>query len=486
MNAHPLDLAVIVGYFLLVMALGLSLGRGVRDGRDYFLAGRSLVWWVIGFSIIGTNLDASGYIGASGGAFQHGIAQANFEWIGAVPAMVLACFIFIPLYWRAGVWSVPEYLGRRYSPAVRIVAALLTIFVTVMVTGTSLWAIALTLETYLGLPIWVGVLVTALVVGSYSVLGGLAAVVFTDTLQVLILMVGGVVLLWIGVDASGGVTELVQRVQSQGAQHFDVYLAADHASFPWTGVLFGLGLVLSPAYWIGSQAILQRTLGARSAWDASAAMMLAAFAKLLVPLIIIFPGFLALALYADIEYPDQALPWVITHVLPPGLSGLMFVAIIAALQSTLDSGLNAVALLVSRDLMEGIGRRVPPERTLLTGRLLTLGALAAGVCVIPVVSSFSGIYQFIQTMLSLFQGPMLALLLFGALTRTATARAGEVTLVGGVLFASLLWWNGVNLLWTAFLSFVAAAVCLWLVSRLTSPPSAEELVDLVWTGRRSA
>lgn len=482
-SAHTIDLAIIIAYFVMVVFVGIRVGRNVNDARDYFLAGKSLAWWVVGFSIIATNLSVGGYIGASGGAYNVGIAQANFEWIGAIPAMVLACFIFIPLYWRAGVYSIPEYLGLRYNPTVRVTAAMLSIIMAIVGTGVSLWAIALTLETYLGWPIWVGIVVTATIVGTYSVFGGLAAVAFTDAAQVMVMFGGGVVLLVIGLTEVGGLGQLIDNVRAQEPSHFSAYLAADHPEFAWPGVLLGLGLVLSPAYWIGSQAILQRTLGARSEWDASAAMMLAALAKLFIPLLIVFPGFLALSLYAEIDYADQALPWVITHVLPVGLSGLMFVAIVAALQSTLDSSLNATALLVTRDIRHTLMPDADRSRDLVIGRGVTLGALLLGVCVTPLVSTFGGIYLFLQTALSLFQGPMLALLLFGALTRSATPMAAVITLFSGVAFASVLWFTGMNAFYIALFTFITACLVMAIASRLTQPKAVEEIAHLTYRGQ---
>ncbi|MCB1686069.1 MAG: sodium/solute symporter, partial [Pseudomonadales bacterium] len=331
---HPFDLTIIIAYLVIIVAVGLRISTRVHDARDYFLAGRSLTWWVIGLSIIGTNIGANDYVGASGGAYRVGIAQANFEWIGAIPAMILASLVFIPLYWRAGVYSIPEYLGRRYSRSVRVLAAAIASVMSVFAIAVALWALALTLETYLGVPVWIGILVTGAVVGAYSISGGLASVAFTDAVQVVIMFVGGAVVVWIGLDANGGASGFATALTAEHPDHLGAYLAFDHAEFPWPGVLLGLGIVLSPAYWCMSQDILQRTLAARSEWDGRAAMMFAAFAKTCVPLLVVFPGLLALVMHARIEHPDMALPWVVRNVLPPGLSGLMFVAIIAALQSS--------------------------------------------------------------------------------------------------------------------------------------------------------
>ena len=477
---HPADFAIIAAYLAAIIFMGFRLSQRVHDARDYFLAGRSLTWVVIGLSIIGTNVSANGYVGASGGAYNSGIAQANFEWIGAIPAMILASLVFIPLYWRSGVYSIPEYLGRRYNPPVRVLAALIASIFAIFSIGVSLWAIALTLNSYLDWPVWVGIIVMGTVVGLYSISGGLAAVAFTDALQVVIMFLGGVAIVALGISDIGGFRSFAETLIRENPTHLQVYLPADDPNFPWPGVILGLAIVLSPAYWCGGQALLQRSLGARSQWDASASMMCAAFAKPLVPLLIVCPGLLALVLHADIEYPDMALPWVVKNVLPPGLSGLMFVAIIAALQSSIDSLINSTALMITRDVRGVIRGKSDPEGDLRIGRVLTLAVLLTGMLIAPFIGEMGGIYVFIQSLLSLFQGPMLALLVLGAFTRHATPKAGLVTLVTGVALSATLMAPGMLMLYVAFISFAYSLLALWLVSYLTERLPEAELKSVVY------
>ncbi len=477
---HPLDLSIVVAYLVTITVVGFRLSKRVHDSRDYFLAGRSLTWWVIGLSIIGTNVSANGYVGAAGGAYKNGIAQANFEWIGAIPAMILASLVFIPLYWRSGVYSIPEYLGLRYNQPVRLISATIASVFAVFAIGVSLWAIALTLQTYMDWPIWVGIVVTGTVVGLYSISGGLAAVAFTDAFQVVIMFLGGIVIVAIGISNAGGADDFARTLMGENPTHLQAYLPADHPEFPWPGVLLGLAVVLSPAYWVGSQAILQRTLGARTQWDASASMMFAAFAKTLVPLLIVFPGLLALVLHADIEYPDMALPWVVKNVLPPGLSGLMFIAIIAALQSSIDSGINSTALMVTRDIRGVLVKNTDPESELRIGRWMTLVILLGGMAFAPYIGDLGGIYFLIQTLLSLFQGPMLALLLLGAFSSRATPVGGLITLVTGVAFAAILMAMDLNMLYVAFITFCYSLVVLYGSGFFTQPLGSEALKRLVY------
>lgn len=479
-DVHPLDLGIIVAYLAIITWVGLRVSSGVKNEHDFFLAGRSLAWYVIGLSIIGTNVSAEGYVGASGGAYKNGIAQANFEWIGAIPAMILASLIFIPVYWRAGVYSIPEYMGLRYNNGVRVLLALITSTFAVFGIAVGLWALALTLQTYLGWPIWVGILVTGTVVGLYSVAGGLRAVAYTDMVQVLIMFTGSLVIVGLGIAETDGFTGFATRLTEHNPDHLHAFLPADHPEFPWPGVLMGLAIVLSPAYWCGSQNILQRTLGARTQWDASAAMMAAAFGKTLVPLLIVFPGLLALVMQADIAYPDMALPWVIKEVLPPGFSGLMFVALIAALQSTVDSALNSTSLMITRDIRGVLMKNADRSRDLAVGRMLTGIILVVAMLFAPSIGQFGGMYVFVQTLLSLFQGPTLALLVMGAFTRHVTPMAGLVALASGVCISGILTLQDLNMLYVAFITFVYAIVCLVVVSFFTPKVPAEILDRLVW------
>ena len=240
--------------------------------------------------------------------------------------------------------------------------------------------------------------------------------------------------------------------------------------------------MLSPAYWVGGQAILQRTLGAKTQWDASAGMMFAALAKTFVPVLIVFPGLLALVMMAEIEYPDMALPWVIKNVLPVGISGLMFVAIIAALQSSIDSSINSTALIITRDIRHVLMKNHNPESDLKIGRLLTLALLLSAMCIAPYIGNLGGIFNFLQSLLSLFQGPMLALLLMGAMTKRATGTAGIITLVSGVTLAGVLSWGvELNMLYVAFFTFCYAVPALWIISGFTEPHSDEHLQKLTYS-----
>ena len=493
-DVHWLDLTLIVVYLVGLVAFGLYISRGVKTGTDYFLAGKSLPFWVIGMSIIGTNIGSNDYVGSAGNAYSIGLAQANFEWIGAIPAMVLGAFLFLPYYWRAGVYSIPEYLGKRYDERTRFVSAIIFTAFSFVIVGVFLWATALMLHTYLGWSHWVGILVTGAVVGFYTVTGGLKAVTYSDTIQLVIMFAGSLGVAYFGIQQAGGLDAFFSKLQTEHPDKLHVFLPADHPDFPWPGVLLGLALVLSPAYWCANQAVLQRTLAARSQWDSQASMLFAALAKTFIPLLIILPGFLVLVLSAEpLEDKDQALPWIIKNVLPPGLSGLLFVAFIAALQSSVDSTLNSASTMFTRDIygvwkarfarntgIESEEQRDSREgQELRLGRIVTFFGLVFGMLFAPVTGEFGGIYTFIQEALSLFQGPVLAILVLGILSRRPTPSGGFMALLLGLVVAAALRLIGEwNMFYVAFASFVFSGLFLFLSRYFTAPALPDHIRGL--------
>ncbi|HPP51277.1 MAG TPA: sodium/solute symporter, partial [Spirochaetota bacterium] len=446
-------------------------------------ANRSLPWWVIGLSIIGTNIGSNDYIGAAGNAYSIGIAQANFEWIGAIPAMILSALVFIPFFWRAGVYSIPEYLGLRYNNAVRFIAACVMSVFAVVIVGVFLWATAIMLQTYLGWPIWFSILVTATVVGFYTISGGLGAVAITDTVQTFIMFFTAIIVAFIGIEKIGGFDMFIKTLQNNYPDHIHSFLPANHPVFPWPGVILGLGFVLSPAYWCANQAILQRTFAAKSEWDGKASMMFAACLKTFVPFLIVMPGLLALTLAGkSITHQDQALPWVIKHILPAGISGLMFVAFIAALQSSIDSTMNSTSVMIVRDIINVAKKTKLTDRAQLhLGKLFTFIILIVSIAFAPITAYFQGIYVYVQYALSLFQGPIFALMLFGILDKRITPSAGLFSMISGLAVAAVLGWLQFNMLYIAFLSFVYSAIALYIVSLLTKRKPEAELKNVVYS-----
>ena len=370
----PVDYLVILAYLCATMAIGFWVGSYVRSGSDFFLAGRSLPWWAVGMSLVATDIGGTDLVGNGGDSYRYGLVMGNFEWIGCVPAMLLAAFVFIPHLWRCGVTTIPEYLERRFSAPLRSVVAACWLLLMACNLGLMLLAAAKFMHTLANWDMSVSIVVTALLVGAYTWSGGLRAVVYTDVLQGVVMIAGCLMVLVVGIVEMGGFEPFVDKVhdavhaQKQRAKEANPADAANddapasgaagrraadrtshHLSLvqpvdspspgPWPAILFGLALVVSPGYWIGNQCIVQRSLGAKSEYDAKAAYVAGALLKNLIPFIVAVPGLIALVKFPELGHADadQALPKLVGTLLGEGWRGVFVAAFLAALMSSVDS-----------------------------------------------------------------------------------------------------------------------------------------------------
>lgn len=498
--ADPLasiDKIIILSYMAGVLIIGTYFGRYVRSAGDFFLAGRALPFWAVGMSVVVSDIGAMDIIAGAGSTYKYGMAQFNFDWLGSMPALILAAFLFIPYFWRAGVYTIPEFLGRRYNAAVQVIGAVFWLVFLSANLAIMLWVTAKMLNGVLGWPIQLGIWATVVIVGIYTVSGGLSAVVMTDVMQLVVMFVGGAAMVILALWEAGGwsgMTETVLALGDRYQNHFTLLLPHDTPTpYPWSGIVFGLGIVLSTSYFVGNQAVVQRALGARSEWDAKAGMLFAGFLKLFIPVLVFLPGLTMVALRPDLADPDDAVPTLIRSILPPGLMGLMFAAFFAALMSSVDSYLNSCTTVFTTDvygkLHQWIRKRVPTQRhNLVLGRVLTVVLILLAGYLAPIFDNPDRpIYVIIQTMLSYFQGPTLAVLLLGIFWRRATRWGGLAGVVLGVCLTVTLsgigdrvFPSGDPFLFVSFWSFLFSLVVTVLVSLITRPEPVEKLRGLVW------
>ncbi len=492
MTLSGIDYVIVLVYLGGILLLGFFFKKFVHSQEDFFLGGKNFPFWAIGMSLVVTDIGAVDFVGAAGQAYRYGMVVANFDWLGSVPGMILAAFIFIPYYWRAGIYTIPEYLGRRFNIYVRTIEAFIWILFLAFNLGIVFWASAMLLNTMMGWSIELSIWVTAGIVGIYTVSGGLSAVVMTDVVQLIIMYLGGFVILGLGFYEIGSWRNLVEKIASLGPgyqNHFQMVLPADTTTpYPWTGILFGLTFVLANAYWIGNQTIAQRALGAKDEWNAKAGFLFGAILKTFIPVLVIFPGIIALALYPNIANGDQAIPTMLKNLLPPGLTGLIFAAFFAGLMSTVDSVLNSAATLFTKDIYEVFIKKNAADRHYLyIGRLVTVILLLMGVFTSPLSKKFPGMYVYVQTLLSIFQGPTLGIVLLGMLWRRSTQWGGLAGLIGGVCISGLLFTFKSSLfviqepfLYISWWSFIGTLLITISVSLLTKPEPLEKLYGLVF------
>lgn len=505
-----LDYLILITYLVGTVVVGLMIGRKVTTGKDFFLAGRNLPWWAIGFSLVASDIGGTDIIGVGGAAFTHGLAVGNFDWIGCIPAMIVAAFIFIPIFWRAGVYTIPEYLERRFNASVRAAVASCWLIFMACNIGIMLFASAKMMGVLFGWNPMVSILVTALLVGIYTSAGGLAAVVYTDVIQCTVLIGGCLMVLVIGLIDLGGFAGMIEQIQALNlekpvTERTELILPVDtDTPFPWTGIFFGLGMILGPAYWIGNQAIVQRSLGARSEFEAKASYIWGALLKNLLPVIIVVPGLIALAKFPELQNGDDALPTLVSKMLPIGFRGLFLAAFLAALMSSVDSYVNSAATMLTHDFYKRFIRPDATDHTLLRlGRFMSVGLMAWGIGFALMISRMegTGIYAIFQTLMAFFQGPALAVLLTGLLWRRASGRAAFAGFVGGVicsvgLFAlnqvpvySMIGWQPLFKISEPFLyfsiwAFLTALTIVVTVSLTTKPDPLEKTEGLVYTRSR--
>lgn len=490
LQLSTLDLTIIVVYLVGITALGLWASRGIKTSQDFFLAGRSLPWWVAGMSLVVSDIGAKDMIGLAGDAYRYGIVMMNFDFVACTMPVLIAAFLFMPLFWGAGVSTIPEFLGRRYNNGVRTFFAVIWSLFMVGTVATIFVSAAAMFEGLLGWNFWFSVGLTSVLVAIFTTSGGLKAVAVTDVASCIVLIAGAALLCVIGLREVGGVTAMVDKVSALPwtEEHFTLLPSASHEAFPWPAVILGLGLVLGPAYWVGNQAIVQRTFGVRSQADARASYVLAAVIKLVFPVLLVLPGLLALALYADELGPptagwdaNQVLPMMISRLVPSGALGLLIGAFIAGVMANLDSYVNSASTLLVTDLYRPFLRpQASDEECLKVGRWLVIVLIVVGALVsYQVKVRFGSVFEAFQTFLSFFQGSLFSLLLFGMLTRRATTQGAIVGMLIGVGTSAVMTFSGQLYLWTAWWSFVAASVSLIVVSLMTTAKNEDELRGLV-------
>lgn len=466
MHITALDLAVFAAFYATVLTFSLAKSRGRKDTADYFLGGRRLPWWLIGVSIVAANISTEQFVGMAGqAAGRAGLAVSAWQLTGAV-GIVIVAFFFLPRFLGAGIFSMPEYLEYRYSPAARAIMSLLTVTIYVAVTlAAVLYSGATALETIFGLKLAVAVWLIAGIAAIYTTWGGLLAAVWADLFQGTALLVGGLLTLWLGLNAAGGWTPFVQA----NADRLHMILPRTHPELPWT-VLVG-GMWIPIFYYCGlNQFIVQRALAARSLKQGQLGVIFAAALWLLVPFAIVMPGIVSHQLYASrLATPDQAYPTLIRDLVPAGARGFIFAALAGAVISTLASVLNSASTIFTMDFYKRHLRRDASERHLVAvGRLSTVMflALGCGVAVSPVLKG--GVFTFIQEFQGYVSPGILAAFVFGFAVKRAPAAAGVTALLSSApIYGFLQWrWSHVAYLHRMLLTFALLLLVMTSVTAL--------------------
>ena len=466
MQISYLDLVVIVGFYGVVLAISFLKSRGEKDSAGYFLGGRSLAWPLIGISIVAANISTEQFVGMAGqGAGDVGLGVSAWQLSGSVGIVVIA-FTLLPRFLRAGIYTMPEFLEYRYNAAARSIMAILTviIYTTVLLTAV-LYSGGLTLHAIFDLDLRVAVWLVGLLAGLYTTWGGLKAVAWADLFLGLALLVGGLIIFGLGLDACGGWAAFA----SANKDKLHMVLPADHPSLPWTGVVSGMWIVI--LYYCGlNQFIVQRNLAARSLRDGQLGVIFAGALWLLVPFAIVMPGIMAAQLYGgELSKPDEAFPTLIKRLVPAGLRGFMLAAIAGAVISSLASMINSASTIFTMDVYHRLIDRHATERRLVAvGRMVTVLCVLIGCSLAPRLADpkFGGVFQFIQQFQGYIWPGIVAAFIFGLVVRQAPGSAGVVALVGGPVIYGLFqaFTPGIHFLIQVAISFGLLIVAMGLIT----------------------
>ena len=449
MQLQPLDLAIVGVYALALITLAQWVSREKpgheKTSADYFLAGRALPWWAIGASLIAANISAEQIIGMSGSAWVMGIAIGAYEWMAALTLIVVGKFL-LPVFLKHRIYTMPQFLEARYDHRVRNVMAVFWLGVYVFVNLTSvLWLGALAVNTVTGLALTWGLVGLAVFAVAYSLYGGLKAVALTDIVQVTLLVLGGLLLAVIALDrvADGeGVVAGFGILLERAPEKFDLIFepsSPHYALLPGISVLIGGMWIMNLSYWGFNQYIIQRALAAKSTREAQKGILFAACLKMLMPVIVVLPGVAAVLLAPDLETPDRAYPSIMT-LLPAGILGLVFAALIAAIVSSLASMMNSIATIFTMDIYRHLIAAGKDEQHLVgVGRTVSLAAIVIALLVArPLLGNFDQAFQYIQEFTGFFTPGVCALFMLGIFWRRTTANGALAAAIGSAAFSIAL------------------------------------------------
>lgn len=479
-----LDLVIIVGYFLLVLGIGVWVGLKTKTDEDLFLGGRSLTWGVIGFSLFASNISSTTLIGLSGAAYTSGIAVSNYEWLSGLPLIIMAA-IFIPVYLNARITTVPEFLELRYDVRSRKIFSAVTIIISVLVDmAGGLYAGAVVLKVFFPtIELWHTTFVLALIAGVYTAFGGLKAVVYTDTLQAIILIVGCSILTYILFSQHGFSWDSV--VASVPEDRLSVIRPSDDPDLPWLGTLVGVPL-LGFWYWVTNQYVTQRVLAARDINHARWGAILGGFLKILPLFIMVLPGAMAVSLLPNIENSDMVFPTLVAEVLPVGVVGIVLAGLISAIMSTVDSTLNSASTLIVMDFVKPKRPDLSSKQIAKIGRVTMVVIMLIAAAWAPMIGDFGGLWSYLQQMFAIIVPPIAVLFLVGMFYKRANGTGAFITLLTG--FGTGIGFflmrqsgiSGIHFSVAVGIMFVVCTVCLIVASKFGEEVDQQKIESLVY------
>lgn len=501
-----LDYVVILLYFVVVFWMAWWATHRQNNlcetSQGYFLAGRNAGWFVVGASLFASNIGAEHWVGLAGSGAANGVAVGQFEILASLVLLILG-WMFVPFYLKSQVYTMPEFLERRYSPGARLWLSTVSVISYVLTKiSVTIAAGGIVFESLMGLNFWTGAFIVVSATGLYTIFGGMPAVIYTDLLQMFVFVIGALTLTIAGLFAVGGWEEIYETA---GSHFFDMWQPISDPNFPWTGILFGAP-ILGVWYWCTDQYMVQRVLAAKDESHARRGSIFGGYLKILPVFIFVLPGIIAycLARQGRLEFaePDHALPALVGALLPTGLRGLVVAGLLAALMSSLSAIFNSCSTLITFDIYQRFYPRSTDKQLVLIGRLTTALLVISALMWIPFMKTISQqLYQYLQSVQAYISPPIAAVFLLGIFFKRLNARGAMAALLSGFvvgigrLIAEInkdkltgLWYHfaNINFLHFAIFLFIVCSAVFVGVS-LTAPPASEEkLANLTYSTRRFA
>ena len=435
---QSLDWVVIAIYFSIILGIAWWVIRQKQESStQYFLAGRHVGWFVIGASIFASNIGSEHLVGLAGTGAKTGLAMGHYElhaW-----CILLLGWVFVPFYMRSKVFTMPEFLEKRYSPTARWFLSLISLVAYVLTkVSVTVYAGAIVFQALLGTEFWTGALITVVLTGIYTILGGLRAVVYTEALQAIVLLVGSITVTIVGIIKIGGWNNLIAVA---GSEHFNLFLPLDHPDFPWLGMLLAPPIV-GIWYWCTDQCIVQRVLAAKNESHARRGTILASYFKLFPIFIFFIPGVTAYALaktgQLNLPSADQAFPAMVKLLLPAGIRGLVVGGLLAALMSSLAAVFNSCSTLFTMDIYKKLKPRASEKTLVHVGRIATGVVVVCGILWIPLMKFISSeLYHYLQSVQAYFAPPIFSVFLLGLFWKRINSQGALTALIGGFVIGML-------------------------------------------------
>ena len=517
-HLSAVDLGIIAFYFALVLGIGFYLKRFAKTGEDFFLAGREMTAWVAGLAFVSANLGSLELLGWAGSAYQYGILAAHWYWIGAIPAMVFLGIVMMPFYYISKTHSVPGYLQLRYGSATSALSAVTFAIMTILMSGVNMYAMAVVMKVVLGWNINFSIWVSSLTVGIYVAAGGLFSAIFNEVLQFFLIWFGALLIPILGLIETGGWKGMVARIQQNfpGQDYTHAWSTLGRfqdnpMGMHWTGIVFGLGAVQAMGYWTTDFLVVQRVLSAKDIRSAKMAPIIGSFFKMAVPLIVILPGLLGLAVLPMHLVPasslqpgqysyNEVLPLMLARYCGPGLLGLGITALVAGFMAGMAGNVSAFATVWTYDIYRPFLRKTAPDQHYVSmGRWCTLIGLFVSIGTAYLAMGFASIMDYVQALFGFFIAPLFGTVLLGMLWKRVSRAAGFCGLLAGTLSSVTMFtlmkldhrWVGVFALsphaqglaqdmYQALWSCVTCVVVTVLVTLVTRPRPDEELKGLVY------